>query len=265
MIKTNLFESTDSHKIVDHKGKFYVIEYEKDLSVSPEMAQEAYFASVMNVRKRQIIARTTNVEGIIVQAGAMQMLLGPVDVNTNIKGAGDLMKKLIGSAVTDETVIKPHYIGEGTVVLEPTFKYIIFQDLDDWQGEMVIEDGMFLACDDSTDLRVTARKNLSSAVLGGEGLFNTTIVGRGVVALESPVPTDELIQVDLENDEIRIDGNMAIAWSNTLEFTVEKTTATLIGSMASKEGLVNVYRGTGRILIAPVERNKNISVPKEKK
>lgn len=50
---------------------------------------------------------------------------------------------------------------------------------------------------------------------------------------------------------MKIDGNMAIAWSNSLEFTVEKTTKSLIGSAISKEGFVNVYRGTGTILMAP--------------
>ena len=64
---------------------------------------------------------------------------------------------------------------------------------------------------------------------------------------------------------IRIDGNMAIAWSNTLDFTVERTTSTLIGSAASGEGLVNVYRGTGRVLIAPVANNMRIAVPKATK
>lgn len=51
---------------------------------------------------------------------------------------------------------------------------------------------------------------------------------------------------------IKIDGSMAIAWSNTLKFTVERSGKSLIGSAASGEGLVNVYRGTGRILMAPV-------------
>ena len=67
--------------------------------------------------------------------------------------------------------------------------------------------------------------------------------------------------VDLENDTIKIDGSFAIAWSAGLQFTVERTTKTLIGSAASGEGLVNVYRGTGRILMAPVRSNYNISTP----
>ena len=46
---------------------------------------------------------------------------------------------------------------------------------------------MFLACDDTIDLRVVARTNLSSAMLGNEGFFNSCLTGTGVAVLESPV------------------------------------------------------------------------------
>lgn len=55
------------------------------------------------------------------------------------------------------------------------------------------------------------------------------------------------------NDVVKIDGNMAIAWSESLKFTVERTTKTLLGSAASGEGLVNVFHGKGKILMAPVK------------
>ena len=265
MFKTNLFKPTEAHRIVQRKGRYYLLEYEKDLSVSPDTAATAFFASQMNIRKRQAIVELNDDGGVIIQAGTMQMMIGNLQAATNIKGAGDLMKKFVGSKVTGETAIKPRYQGKGLLVLEPTYKYVIFEDLAEWGGNIVIEDGLFLACDDSVNMKVTARTNLSSAVLGGEGLFNTALTGRGIAVLESPVPAEELIYVDLENDIIRIDGSMAIAWSNTLNFTVERTTSTLIGSAASGEGLVNVYRGTGRVLIAPVARNKNIAVPKKTK
>ena len=61
-----------------------------------------------------------------------------------------------------------------------------------------------------------------------------------------------MIEIELNNDEVRIDGNMAVAWSKSLDFTVEKSTKSLMGSFVSGEGFVNVYRGTGRILMAPV-------------
>ena len=151
-------------------------------------------------------------------------------------------------------MIKPHYAGYGTVIFEPTYKYILLVDLSEWGGSVTIEDGLFLAAMDSVNLSVTARSNVSSALLGGEGLFNTALSGAGVVALESPVPYEELLIFDLDNDCLKIDGNMAIAWSSGLQFTVERTTKTLLGSAASGEGLVNVYRGSGRVLVAPVAK-----------
>ena len=117
---------------------------------------------------------------------------------------------------------------------------------------MVLDDGLFLACESSLKHKAVMRSNLSSAVAGGEGLFNLGISGRGVVCLESSCPREELIEITLNNDVLKVDGNFAIAWSAALEFTVERYGKTLIGSAASGEGLVNVYRGTGKVLLAPV-------------
>ena len=117
---------------------------------------------------------------------------------------------------------------------------------------MVLEDGMFLACDGNINTSVAMRSNISSAVLGGEGLFNLKLKGKGLAVLESPVPREELIEIDLDNDQVKIDGNMAVAWSGSLSFTVEKSTRSLIGSAVAGEGFVNVYRGTGKVLMAPV-------------
>ena len=63
-------------------------------------------------------------------------------------------------------------------VLEPTYKYIILQDVSKWGNVgMTIEDGMFLACDANVKRNIVARKTLSSAILGGEGLFNMSLQG----------------------------------------------------------------------------------------
>lgn len=62
------------------------------------------------------------------------------------------------------------------------------------------------------------------AVLGGEGFFNLSLHGTGTVALESNVPEEELIEIILEDDELKIDGNLAVCWSSDLDFTVERTT-----------------------------------------
>lgn len=251
MVSTNIFAQSETRNIVSRLGCFSVLEYARDISVRPETAQTAYFMGKMGVRKRQVIA-SLNQEGVILQAGAMQMTTGDVSINTNVQGAGDLLKKFVGSKVTNESAIKPRYHGTGLVVFEPTYKYILLEDLAKWNGAVTIEDGLFLACSDTVQMKVTSRANLSSAALGGEGLFNNTLYGTGIAVLESPVPAEELLVFDLQNDCLKIDGNMAIAWSQTLQFTVEKSTRSIMGSAASGEGLVNVFRGTGRVLVAPV-------------
>ena len=243
----------ENRKFAKSIGNFHVLEYVQDASVSPMNAMNEYFMSRMGVRRRQVVIDIDKDHSAIIQAGAMQWMGGNVQATSGVKGIGDLLGKAIKGAVTKETAVKPEYVGEGCLVLEPTYKYIILADIGKWgPAGMTIEDGMFLACDANVKSKVVARKNLSSAVLGNEGLFNLSLQGNGVAALESNVPEDELIEVILENDELKIDGNLAVCWSSNLEFTVERSTKTLVGSAVSGEGLVNVYRGTGRVLMCPV-------------
>ena len=243
----------ENRKFAKSIGNFHVLEYVQDASVSPMNAMNEYFMSKMGVRRRQVVIDIDKDHSAIIQAGAMQWMGGNVRATSGVKGIGDFLGKAIKGAVTKETAVKPEYVGEGCLVLEPTYKYIILADVGKWgSAGMTIEDGMFLACDANVKSKVVARKNLSSAVLGSEGLFNLSLQGNGVAALESNVPEDELIEVILENDELKIDGNLAVCWSSNLEFTVERSTKTLVGSAVSGEGLVNVYRGTGRVLMCPV-------------
>lgn len=140
------------------------------------------------------------------------------------------------------------------LVLEPTYRHIVLLDTTAWNGKVVLDDGLFLACDASVKQKMVARSNVSSAVLGGEGLFNLALEGNGIAVLECRCPQEELIEVTLENDILKVDGSFAIAWSDSLSFTVERSGKTLIGSAASGEGLVNVYRGTGKVLLAPIDK-----------
>ncbi|MCM1507328.1 MAG: AIM24 family protein [Ruminococcus flavefaciens] len=247
-----------SRKIINKLGNFSVLEYERDISVSSNNAMTEYFMAEMGVRRRQVVINMNGSNTAILQAGAMQWTAGDIEITTDVKGVGDFVGKMFKSSVTKETAVKPKYSGNGILVLEPTYKYIILKEVSEWQSGLVIEDGMFLACDGTVNQGITARKNVSSAVLGGEGLFNLSLTGKGVVALESNVPEDELIEIHLDNDELRIDGNMAVCWSKSLEFTVEKATKTFIGSAVSGEGFVNVYRGTGTVLMAPVTSSSSL-------
>lgn len=241
----------DDIRVLDKKGAFTVIEYLRDLSVTADQAQNAYFCAQMGVRRRQVLCDLRQSD-VITQAGAMQWMVGNVEATTGVKGVGDLIGKAFRGSVTGESAIKPEYTGDGLLVLEPSYKHLLLVDVGEWNGSIMLEDGLFLACDASLTHKAVARSNISSAIAGNEGLFNLGIMGKGILCLECPCPREELIEITLTDDVLKIDGNMAIAWSGSLEFTVERSGKSLIGSAASGEGLVNVYRGTGKVWMTPV-------------
>lgn len=252
MFQISNFTDNDDIRVLSALGPFTVIEYLRDLSVMPSSAETAYFCNAMNVRKRQVICDISK-SNITVQAGAMQWMVGNVRATTGLKGVGDLFGKAVRGKVTGESAIKPEYTGNGIMVLEPTYKHLILLDLSDWNHSIVLDDGLFLACDSKLKHKAVMRSNFSSVAAGNEGLFNLGLSGEGVVCLESFCPKEELVEITLKDDVLKIDGNMAIAWSGSLDFTVERSGKSLIGSAASGEGLVNVYRGTGKVLLAPVQ------------
>ncbi|MBR3690229.1 MAG: AIM24 family protein, partial [Eggerthellaceae bacterium] len=100
------FDNNDDVKVLSQLGAFKVIEWKRDLSVSPESAATAWFCSEMNVRRRQVICDLSQ-SGVTVQAGAMQWMVGDVSANTGVKGVGDFFGKTLRGAVTNESAIKP--------------------------------------------------------------------------------------------------------------------------------------------------------------
>lgn len=255
-VKFKNFTDNDDIKLLDEQGLFRVYEWQRDLSVMPGSASTAFFCHQMNVRKRQVMAIVgKDGKGVKTQAGAMQWTAGEVNATTGIKGVGDLVGKAFRGKVTGESAIKPEYTGKGLLMLEPTYKHLILVDvMRDFNGAVVLDDGLFLACESQLQDKAIPRNNISSALAGGEGLFSLGVQGNGILCLESACPREELIEVELENDVVKIDGPMAIAWSGSLQFTVERSGKSLIGSAASGEGLVNVYRGTGKVWLAPVAK-----------
>ena len=258
MYQVKNFMDNDDVKTLDQKDPFSVIEYQRDLSVTPGSAINAYYCAQMNVRKRQLVCDMSRSAGVTVQAGAMQWMLGDVNATTGVKGVGDLLSKAVRGKASGESVIKPEYTGSGILVLEPTYKHLILLDASDWNGAVVLDDGLFLACDSSLQHKAVMRSNVSSALAGGEGLFNLSLNGRGIFCIESDCPMEELIEITLQDDVLKVDGNYAIAWSASLNFTVERSGKSLIGSAASGEGLVNVYRGTGKVLMMPTAKMPNV-------
>jgi len=258
MIQYNNIFNNPNMKCIAQGGQYFIYEHQSDMSVSPWSANRAYFMKEMNVKKRQVLVQL-NGNAVKIQAGAMQWMSGNVNADSGITGVGNFIGKMVKGAATGESAAKPRYSGQGFLMLEPTYNYLMIEDVASWGPGIVLDDGLFLACDDQIKESIVRRKSLTSAAFGGEGLFNLCLSGQGYCVLESPVPREEVFEFNLQDDVLKIDGNMAIAWSASLDFSVERFTKSLLGSAVAKEGFVNVYRGTGRVLMAPTLAGADMS------
>lgn len=257
-MKTNISFQNNLKKISEIQGDkvgFEILEYpELKGGSNVESSVMLSFMKDAHVRLRQAKI-TLNGGGAKLEAGALSFLKGNIEMDNNMGGLLGLGKKLISSKVTGETAFKPRYKGTGEIFLEPSFGHYALIALEN--EEIVVDDGLFYACEDSVEVGVYAQKNLSSTFMGNEGFFQVKISGRGIVLLEIPVPEDEIIKYNLNNDTLKVDGNFALLRSKGIEFTVEKSSKSLLSSATSGEGLLNVFRGTGEVWIAPTKHVYN--------
>ena len=183
----------------------------------------------------------------MVETGDMSYFKGNLEMVSGVT-AGNLIGKMFSSAVTGEGVAQPEYKGTGMIVLEPSFNHCLVLTID---GEVIVDKGMFYFAQGSVQVKPIVQKNISSALAGGEGIFQLSLKGKGIVVLECRVPVCEIDEIHLEDETLKVDGNFAILRSGNISFTVERSAKSLIGSAVSGEGLVNVYRGTGTVWLAP--------------
>lgn len=52
----------------------------------------------------------------------------PCRSDDRCEGVGDFIGKLARGAVTNESAVKPEYVGNGVVVLEPTYRHVLLLD-----------------------------------------------------------------------------------------------------------------------------------------
>ncbi len=172
-------------------------------------------------------------------------------MESRIGGVSGLGRAVMNKFVTKEAAVLPRYRGTGHIYLEPSFSHFLIHRL---AGEEVIADkGMFYCGQGSLDIGAAMQKNVSSALFGGEGLFQTRISGCGICVLESPVPADEVLRIDLKDETLQVDGNFALMRTGRIEFSVEKSTRSLLGTLTSGEGLLQTFRGTGSVWLAPTQ------------
>lgn len=177
------------------------------------------------------------------ESGALHYFRGNIEMESKAPSAGGFLS----SMVTGETAFKPTYTGSGEVYFgPPNFGEYHILELND--EEWVIDQGAYVCSDMGVEVSAF-RNKASAALLGGEGLFQTRVSGTGQVVVQAP---GKLQQIQLHGETLAVDGRFGIARSAGIDFSVRRASKSMLGSVTSGEGLVNVFEGHGTVYIAPV-------------
>lgn len=233
---------------------FEILEYPSlGGSAAAEMVERVYTLNRAGVRLRQLRVRLSG-DAVRTEPGALQFLRGRLEMESSTgsgSGLGGLMKGALAAARTGETLFKPLYRGTGELYLEPTFGNIWLVELQD--ETLYADQGLFRCAEDSVQVRAHKVESLSGRLAGGEGRYQTEVSGAGIVALSIPVPRSEILQLDLEDETLQVDGSFALLRTGDVRFSVEKASNSFAGAMTSGEGLLQTFRGTGRVWLAPTQ------------
>lgn len=235
---------------MSNDSKFQVLEFDKlegATDVGSALGLQIINEGGIKLKQVRIILQDSAVK---LESGALSYLKGDIEIKNRVGGVVGLGKKFLNSKLTGETMFKPTYEGTGEIFLEPSFGHFALIELED--EEIIVDDGLFYACEDGVEVGSEVQKSVSSAFFGNEGLYQTNISGSGIVVLEIPVPESEVFKCKLFNDTLKVDGNFAVLRTSGVKFTVEKSSS-IIGSLTNGEGLLNVYRGTGEVWLLPTK------------
>lgn len=242
-------------KLIDHARcgdiLLEIFEYESlSGSSDPSIAQELYYAQQTGIRLRKVKAtlysdRTT----LITESGALHYSKGNIVVDNKIGGVSGAIEKFFNKKLNNEKFFRPSYRGVGEVHLEPSFNHFYLFVLED--DALVVDRGMFYASAGNLSVSFAPVDSVSSALLGNEGLIQTVIKGTGVVAVEIPVPFSELVAVELNDETLKVDGDFALMRHGDVKASVSLGNKGLFKSWTSGEKLVETFKGTGTVFLAP--------------
>ena len=252
-MRTSLNIENKLNMISEMRGDsvFQVLEFDSlkggdslELAIKLNQMREA------DIKLRQVRIILEN-SAVNLEKGALSYMRGPIEIKNKVGGPLGFGKKLFSSKVTGESAFKPRYEGTGDIFLEPSFGHYALIELED--DEIIFDDGLFYACESSVEISAHMNKSVSSMVLGNEGIFQTKLSGSGIAVLEIPVPEEEIFKCKINNDVLKVDGNFAILRTGDIEFTVEKSSKSLVSTATGGEGLLNVFRGTGEVWLIPTK------------
>lgn len=213
-------------------------------------AKNLFYAERSNMRLKMVRIRLNN-HHVRVEPGALYFMKGRLQMKAST--GGGVLKAVSRKMLSGESFFVNQIHGVGEIYLEPTFGHFLLRELSEEDEAQIVDRGMFYAGTAGLDVSAQSQKNISSAIFGGEGFFQTKIKGSGVAVLYSPVPRNEIQELELRGDKLWVDGNFALARTEGVAFRVEKSSKGWLSTSVSGEGLLQSFEGVGKVWIAPTQ------------
>ena len=197
------------------------------------------------------------------ERGALNHMLGSVKMDVPLPS----LKSLWVSLFSDESILRPRYVGTGSVFLDSTlggYHAFTIRPGDRW----ILDTHCFWASDGEVHLRIH-REPMLTALRAGQGLlwYKTALVGDGQVVLAVDGPVEEVV---LENDRLVTDGPFVVAHTAGITLRMRRPARSLWSHWLSGQQLSYSYEGTGRLLLCTVpywrrrmERQRTSQAPEE--
>ncbi|MEM7586330.1 MAG: AIM24 family protein [Acidobacteriota bacterium] len=247
---SELFQIVSSRQAEDGT-RVDLLEFPKlEGSADLRTAKELFYASQRGVRLKTIRISLLD-SNVRVEPGALYYMRGRLELKAST--GGGVLKGLSRKLLSGETFFVNEIHGTGEVYIEPTFGHFILHYVDGSEGALIVDRGLFYAGTSGLNISSVRQKNISAALFGGEGLYQTKIEGKGIAVFYSPVPEAEVDKVALAGEKLWVDGNFALARTEHISFRAEKSSKGLLSSAVSGEGLLQTFEGTGSVWIAPTQ------------
>ncbi|TAN65492.1 MAG: AIM24 family protein [Methylobacter sp.] len=214
-----------------------------------DVAEKVFFANQADIHLKMIRVKLDKSE-LLIEPGALYFMKGALQLESSAQGgiAQGLMRKFM----TGETLFQSRIKGTGEIYLEPGFGHYLLVNVDN--DALIFDKGVFHCASAGLEVSAKMQQNVSSALFGGEGFFQTQVKGSGVVVLNSPVPVSELLMYDLAaGEKLSVDGNFAFVRTAGVSFHAEKSGKSLFQSVTGGEGLLQTFTGPGMVWIAPTQ------------
>ncbi len=200
---------------------------------------DSAFAPIANIRLNKG-------QAVKLERGGMIMKSQGVEIKGKMNGKG--LFSAIGRALTsgESFFITEAQSGEdnGFVIVGPHNVGKVFS-LECVTKQWVLNDGAFVASDNTIDYKMNRQKNLGGALIGRTGgLFNMETTGHGTVIV---CAYGDVIEYELDGN-VTIDNGHVVAWENSISYS-PKIASGMFG-FTTGEGIVLEFRGKGKVYIA---------------